>query len=112
MRSNAPAAFLRHEFMNVCTTYHRAGGFSREACLALLAEGVVLLEGREVTAEPADVVTAAIDLNLSAYDAAYVSAAISLGGVLVTEDRKVLARAPGVAISLKDYLAGGQGLRG
>jgi len=104
---------LRHEFMNLCVTYHQAGGFSREACLALLAEGAALVEGREVTAEPADVVATAIDLNLSAYDAAYVAAAASLRGVLVTEDRKVLARVPGVAMSLQNYLApDDQDLRG
>jgi predicted nucleic acid-binding protein len=105
-------SLLRHEFMNVCVTYHRAGGFSRETCLALLAEGVALVEGREVTAPPADVVATAIDLDLSAYDAAYVAAAASLGCVLVTEDRRVLARAPGLAMRLEDYLADdGQGVR-
>lgn len=44
------------------------------------------------------------DLDLSAYDAQYVAAALALGGVLVTEDRGVLARAPSVARSLVDFV--------
>ena len=57
---------LRHEFMNVCATYYRAGGFSRDECLALLKAGVALLSGREVCIDPEDAVGIAIDLDLSA----------------------------------------------
>lgn len=95
---------LRHEFMNVCATYHRAGGFSREECLTLLGTGVVLLAGREVDVDPGTALGVAMDLDLSAYDAQYVAAARALKGVLVTEDRLVLARAPDVARSLTDYV--------
>ena len=94
---------LRHEFMNVCATYQRAGGFSREECLALVETGVGLLSGREVGADPGAVVPVALDLDLSAYDAQYVAVAVALRGVLVTEDRKVLVQAPAVARSLEDW---------
>ena len=46
----------------------------------------------------------AMDLDISAYDAQYVAAALALQGILVTEDRLVLARAPAVARSLADYV--------
>jgi predicted nucleic acid-binding protein len=95
---------LRHEFMNVCATYQRAGGLSREECLALLGTGVALLSGREVDIDPGTAVGIAMDLDLSAYDAQYVAVALALKGVLVTEDRLVLARAPAVARALADYV--------
>lgn len=94
---------LRHELMNVCATYRRAGGFSREECLALVGTGMALLSGREVDIAPEAVVGVAMDLDLSAYDAQYVAVALALGSVLVTEDRTVLARAPAVARSLEGY---------
>ena len=94
---------LRHEFMNVCVTYQRMGGLSREECLALMGMGMALLSGREVDVDPETVIGVALDLDLSAYDAQYVAAALILGGVLLTEDRTVLARAPAVARSLEGY---------
>ncbi len=94
---------LRHEFMNVCATYRRAGGFSREECLALVGTGTALLSGREVDVDAGTAVGLAMDLDLSAYDAQYVALALALQGVLVTEDRAVLARAPAVARSLEGY---------
>jgi predicted nucleic acid-binding protein len=97
-------SILRHEFMNVCATYQRAGGLSREECLIILAEGVALLHRRELEVDPYTVLGAAIDFGLSAYDAQYVAAAVELEGVLVTEDRVVLTRVPSVARSLDDYL--------
>lgn len=98
-------ALLRHEFTNVCVTYQRAGGLSREECLEVLRAGMDLLARRERTVDPRLVVATALDAGLSAYDAEYVACALSLGGSLVTEDRSLLARAGGVAVSVEDYLA-------
>lgn len=95
---------LRHEFMNVCATYQRAGGVSRGGCLALLKTGLALLSGREVDIDPEVAVGVAMDLDLSAYDAQYVAVALALRGVLVTEDRHVLARAPAVARTPADFV--------
>ena len=97
-------AILRHEFMNVCVTYQRAGGLTRDECLVLLKTGLALLSNREVDVDPGFTVRVAMELDLSAYDAQYVAAAIALEGVLVTEDRGVLARAPSVARSLVDFV--------
>ncbi len=94
---------LRHEFMNVCATYRRAGGFSREECLALVRTGTALLRDREVDVDAETAVGVAMDLDLSAYDAQYVALALALRSVLVTEDRTVLARARAVARSLEGY---------
>ncbi|MHB0981592.1 MAG: hypothetical protein ACYC5Q_16250 [Thermoleophilia bacterium] len=54
--------------------------------------------------DPGVAVGVAMDLDLSAYDAQYVAAALALGGVLLTEDRGLLARAPSVARSLVDFV--------
>lgn len=97
---------LPHEFMNVCATYQGAGGFSRGECLALLRTGLALLSGREVHIDPEAAVGVAMDLDLSAHDAEYVALALAVQGVLVTEDRLVLARAPAVARSLADFVDG------
>jgi predicted nucleic acid-binding protein len=64
---------------------------------------MALLSGREVEVDPEAIVGVAMDLDLSAYDAQYVAVALALQGVLVTEDRTVLARAPAVARSLEGY---------
>jgi hypothetical protein len=55
--------------MNVCVTYQRAGGFSREECLTLLKTGMALISGREVDNDPGAAVAVAMDLDLSAFDA-------------------------------------------
>lgn len=93
---------LRHEVMNVWTTYGRAGGISREGCLALTGACMTLLEGREVDVDPATTVQVAMDLGMSAYDAEYVAVALALEGVLVTEDCDVLGKARSVARSLAE----------
>lgn len=91
---------LRHEVMNVWTTYERAGGVSREGCLALTEASMALLRGRELEVDPVTAVRVAMDLVISAYDAEYVAAAMALQAVLVTEDREVLEKAGSVAVSL------------
>jgi predicted nucleic acid-binding protein len=65
---------------------------------------MALISGREVCVDSRAVVGVAIDLDLSTYDAQYVAAALALKSVLVTEDRRALARAPAVARSLEDWV--------
>lgn len=96
-------SILRHELLNVWATYHRRGGISREDCRALVEAGVALLPGREIEVDPLMAVGVAMDLEISAYDAQYVAAALALSGVLVTEDQRLLSRAPDVTRSLAQY---------
>ena len=56
--------------------------------------------------DPAAVLDAAFARGLSGYDAEFVALAEALAAPLVTDDRRVLAACPGLAVSIDDYGAG------
>lgn len=53
--------------------------------------------------DPGAVLDAAFARGLSGYDAEFVALAESLSAPLVTDDQRVLAACPGVAVSIDDY---------
>jgi predicted nucleic acid-binding protein len=95
-------SLLMYELANVIVTKRRRGGLDADDHARLSAEvvnlPVDLVEPNG--ADSADLAMLALDLNLSAYDAAYVHLARQRGASLLTLDRRLAdaARAAGVAI--------------
>ena len=57
---------------------------------------------RDNSTVPENVLELSIKNGISVYDSEYVSLAISLGAYLVTADRELLRKFPGVAVSMED----------
>lgn len=93
----------RHELTNVIATYAR-----HEAMSIADVEGVwrimePLLSGHEYEVDVVKVIELAAQHGISAYDAQYWSLAQVMNVPLLTQDRKLIAKAD-IAISLSDYL--------
>jgi predicted nucleic acid-binding protein len=95
-------SLLMYELANVIVTKRRRGGLDADDHARLNAEVANLpVELIELNgADSADLAVLALDLNLSAYDAAYVQLARQRSASLLTLDRRLAeaARAAGVAL--------------
>lgn len=86
----------------------RAGYLDMDDALRASSNAAAVLAGRVHKCDRQAVLHAARAADLTAYDAYYVTLARSLNLNLVTEDRKVVRRCPHVALSMKEFLAGGR----
>jgi len=93
----------RSEFRNVLILHVRHGDLALEEAREILTDAVGLMQGREHTVDPLPVLDRAAVLGCTAYDAEFVALAERLGCRLVTSDRRLLAAAPHVAVSLDDF---------
>ena len=93
----------RSEFRNVLVLHVRHNDLALEEAREVLADGIRLMQGREYAVDPLPVLDRAAALGCSAYDAEFVALAESLDCRLVTSDRRLLAAAPHVAVSLEDF---------
>ena len=89
------------EFRNTLVTYVRVGRLSSAEAHEVWTAGRALV--RDVPVDPAAVLDAAFARGLTGYDAEFVALAEALAVPLVTDDRRVLAACPGVAVSLDDF---------
>ncbi len=93
----------RSEFRNVLILHVRHGDLALEEAREILTDAVRLMLGREHTVDPLPVLDCAAVPGCTAYDAEFVALAERLGCRLVTSDRRLLAAAPHVAVSLEDF---------
>ena len=80
----------RHEFLNVLTTFCRAGGLDPEDAQSIWLQADDILAPCEQTVSLPDALSLAIESGISAYDAQFVYLARSMNTRLVTEDRQLL----------------------
>lgn len=94
----------RSEFRNVLSIYLRADKISLQEVYQTMkmAEEYFCESEYAVTSEK--VLDTVSQTNLSAYDAEYVSLAKELNVNLITNDKKILEQAKGVAVSMKDFV--------
>ncbi len=90
------------EFLNVLVTHVRSGKLTVEQARAVWATGRALV--REVETDRPHALELATTRGLSGYDAEFVALAERLGIRLVTDDRRVLAACPDVAVSLDAFV--------
>ena len=94
-----------HEILNVLATYQRRGILKLAQCKKLLehAERFMKVAQSEVNMDVALAVAA--KYAITGYDAQYITLAQNLNAPLITEDRKLRDAVPGIAFSMRDFLA-------
>lgn len=95
----------RHEFANALAMSVREAGLSLDDALATLGDAQELLSTREYDVNMGDALRLAAEKAISVYDAEYVALALSKGISLVTEDKELLRKFPGIAVSIRNFLS-------
>lgn len=93
----------RSEFRNVLALYLRKKLITLAEALILQEEAEALMMDREFTVPSVSILSLADSSICSAYDCEFVALARQLSVKLVTEDKKILAEFPDVAVSLNHY---------
>lgn len=93
----------RSEFRNVLTLYLRQKVFTLPEALAIQEEAEALMLEREYTVPSVSVLSLANSSSCSAYDCEFVALAKQFSVKLVTEDKKILAEFPEIAVALKYF---------
>jgi len=96
---------LMHEVLNVLVTHERRGMLTLDQCRELLRAATAFMGAAEIAVNVELALDMAARLRITGYDAQYVALAQQLSVTLVTEDRKLREAAPGIALSLNEYLA-------
>ena len=95
----------RHEFLNVLATAVRAKILSADQAADVWRSALKMLRASESPADFLSALQLAIEENVSAYDAQYISLARTLGVQCVTEDKRLLKTFPETAISMEVFCA-------
>jgi predicted nucleic acid-binding protein len=93
----------RSEFRNVLALYLRKKIITLAEALILQEEAEALMLDREFTVTSVSILSLTNSSTCSAYDCEFVALARQLSVKLVTEDKKILAEFPDVAVSLDQY---------
>lgn len=99
----------RHEFANALAMSVREAGLPLDSALKVYGMAHALLAPREQAVNLGDALRVSAEHAVSVYDAEYVMLAMSLGVRLVTEDRELLRKFAGTAISMQGFLDGQPG---
>jgi predicted nucleic acid-binding protein len=95
----------RSEFRNVLALYVRSRYLALDAAQRIMAEALDLMCGAEHPVASSHVLDLAAASRCSAYDCEFVALAQDLGVRLVTTDKPLLKRFPGVALALDEFIA-------
>ncbi len=94
-----------HETVNVLATYQRRGILTLAQCRKLLAHAELFMKVAQCEVKLDAVLAMAAKYAITGYDAQYVALARSLNAPLITEDRKLREAVPGIAFSMREFLA-------
>lgn len=94
-----------HETLNVLATYQRREILTLAQCKKLLAHAEQFMKVAQCDVKMDAALAIAAKFAVTGYDAQYVALAQSLNAPLITEDRKLREAVPGIAFSMRDYLA-------
>ena len=105
MKDNEWAAPIiwRFELRNVLALYMRKNLIRLEHAQRIMNGALELLRGREYEASSLEVLRLASQSGCSAYDCEFIAVANDLNISLLTLDKQLLQKFPGVAISLSDF---------
>jgi predicted nucleic acid-binding protein len=93
----------RQEFTSALLKYVRAGRCGSVTADKALAKALVLFGGHELEVSDRIALNVAREFGLSAYDALYLTLARELEVVLVTADRALVRRCPGIAVLMDEF---------
>lgn len=96
---------LIHEVLNALVTHERRGILKLDQCRELLRSATAFMGAAGIAVDVELALDVAVRHRITGYDAQYVALAQTLDVILVTEDRKLREAAPGIALSLSEYLA-------
>src|SRR6266511_3039524 len=99
-------AFIMVELTNILATAVRVKILQTQEAYAVLERAEILLSSTLHRTAHSDVLRAAHEYNISAYDARYIALAQKLDLPLITEDRKLRKAVPQWTISLDEALSG------
>lgn len=94
----------RSELMNILAVYARRRGLSFPECLRIWEGAARAFSPNERDPDARMVLDLAITRAISAYDAQYIALALMYAVACVTEDRELLRKFPGVALSMEAFL--------
>lgn len=94
----------KHEFLNVLSSLVRTGRVSKNDALDRWGKTLTLFKKTEKEVDYDEALSISVDKNISAYDAQYVALATHYSIPLITEDKDLLAKFPGQAYTLRDYM--------
>ena len=95
----------RSEYLNVLTTTVRSGILKLSDAQQIWQVALATFDQSEIGPSGDDVLEAAAERNLSAYDAQFVVAADDLDVPLVTSDRRLLQACPDLAVAPEQFAA-------
>jgi len=99
----AAPVLWRSEFRNVLALYLRKKLITLAEALVVQEEAEALMLDREFTVPSVSILSLTDSSTCSAYDCEFVALARQFSVKLVTEDKKILAEFPDVAVSLDQY---------
>lgn len=94
----------QEEYANVISKMARKEKKHSEEAVKHFNYTVQEMRGCEIPVQNEQALRLSIEFKISVYDAHFVSLAINLNTVLVTEDKEVLKHCPYVAVSMIDFL--------
>ena len=94
-----------HEVLNVLATYQRRDILTLAQCKKLLEHTERFMKVAQCEVKMNAALAVAAKYAITGYDAQYVALAQSLNALLITEDRKLREAAPGIAFSMREFLA-------
>lgn len=95
----------RSELRNVVAGFLRRGEIDLDAAVELLEASEAHMRGNEYSVGSAEVMLRVATSTCSAYDCEFVVLAEELGVPLVTNDRRLIAGFPNVAVPIGDFVA-------
>lgn len=95
----------RSEFCSVLARYMRQALLDVNTARDLYRQAHAVVQGREYTVEPEDVLGLAARSGCSAYDCEFVSLAAKFGVPLITSDRAVLQAFSDIAVAPEAWLS-------
>ena len=95
----------RSEFRNILATYRRQSRMGMSDALGFFTDAEKLVLGREHLGDTRRILGIAEQSRHSAYDCEFVAVAQKLAVPLVTNDRKLRASFPEIAISPEEFLS-------
>ena len=96
----------RHEFLSVLAVHASHGNITISESLTLFERAVSLLQAGEHQPGLSEALVLALQARITPYDAQFVVLARQLGTRLITSDRELLRKFPGLACSPRDFVEG------
>lgn len=94
----------REEYANILSKLARKENRSIDDVINHFSYTINELKNCEIIVDTEKALQISIKYKISVYDAHFITLAIDLNTLLVTEDKEILKNCPGLALSLKDFL--------